>query len=95
MHTELAILRAMLRLQRRRVVPDVETLLDRVGGTEAELRVALRALEGGGYVERRAHGQATLTMAGLALAVAQIPAIAARSKRPRAKKSTSNKGRAA
>lgn len=74
MHTELAILRAMLRISRRRATADIDTLLVRVGGTEAELRVALRALEAAGFVERRTR-DVRLTMAGLAVAVAQIPPV--------------------
>lgn len=79
MHTELAILRAMLRLQRRRATCDLDTLLVRLGGTEAELRVGLRALEAAGFVERLGKASAArLTMAGLAVAVAQIAPIGAR-----------------
>lgn len=83
MHTELAILRAMLRLQRRRAVVELDALLVRVGGTEAELRVGLRTLEAAGFVERRPHDQARLTMAGLAVAVAQIPPV---TRKPAAKR---------
>jgi hypothetical protein len=87
MHTELAILRAMLRISRRRATADLDTLLVRVGGTEAECRVAIRSLEAAGFVERRPGGQVRLTMAGLAVAVAQIPAVKAAAKpAPRTKR---------
>jgi|KBSSwiStaDraftv2_1062776.scaffolds.fasta_scaffold2141445_2 hypothetical protein len=75
MHTELAVLRAMLRISRRRATSDLDTLLLRVGGTESELRTALRSLAASGFVERLRSGDCRLTMAGLAVAVAQIPSI--------------------
>ncbi|MFO0672418.1 MAG: hypothetical protein U0235_22880 [Polyangiaceae bacterium] len=77
MHTELAILRAMLRLQRRRAVIDEASLLVRVGGTEAELEIGLRALEAAGFIHIEG-GQPRLSMAGLAVAIAQIPPVAAK-----------------
>ncbi len=100
MHTELAILRAMLRLQRRRATVDLDTLLVRVGGTEAELRVGLRTLQAAGFVERgdHAHGrpEPRLTMAGLAVAVAQIAPLANVARRERAPaRRTTSKHRAA
>src|SRR5688572_17750313 len=87
MFTELAILRALLRLSRRRVSvtpSDLDTLLVRVGGTEAELRLALRSLQTAGFIQRRA-GDLRLTMAGLAVAVAQIAPVKAESARTTAR----------
>ena len=95
MHTELAILRAMLRISRRRTTADLDTLLVRVGGTEGECRVAIRSLEAAGFVERRPGGVVRLTMAGLAVAVAQIPAVKSAAKPASRVKRTAVKRRAA
>lgn len=72
MNYEHSILRALLRLARRRSAADSERLLDRVGGTTAELRDALRRLETDGFIDRRAEDNVRLTMPGLAVAVASI-----------------------
>ena len=72
MNYEHSILRALLRLARRRSAADIGRLLDRVGGTTAELRDALRRLETGGFVDRRAEDNVRLTLPGLAVAVASI-----------------------
>lgn len=93
MHTELAILRAMLRLQRRRAVIEEGALLVRVGGTEAELEIGLRALEAAGFVQVVA-GQPRLTMAGLAVAIAQIPPVAARRAAQRGRRAAARVSRA-
>jgi len=55
---------------------DEIALLDRVGGTAAELRVALRRLEKQDLVERFDSTRARLTMNGFAVAVAtaKLPA---------------------
>jgi Mn-dependent DtxR family transcriptional regulator len=72
MNYEHSILRALLRLARRRSIADSGRLLDRVGGTTAELRDALRRLETDGFVDRRAEDNIRLTLPGLAVAVASI-----------------------
>ncbi len=72
MNYEHSILRALLRLARRRSAADSERLLDRVGGTTAELRDALRRLEADGFVARMTEDNVRLTMPGLAVAVASI-----------------------
>ena len=85
MHTELAILRAMLRLSRRQAAANAETLHVRVGGTEAELRNAIRNLETSGFVVRGTN-EVKLTMSGLAVAVAQVAPVRARTRRVPAKR---------
>ena len=73
MRYETQILRAMLRLARRRQAAEVEALLERVEGEGADVREALRRLEAQGLVER-AGASARLTMPGLAVAVACVAA---------------------
>lgn len=80
MDYEHSILRALLRLARRRAVADGTDLMDRVGGSQAELRDALRRLEAGGLVDRRSETDVRLTLPGLAVAVASV---AGRRRRPR------------
>ena len=91
---DLAVLRALLRLARRRTPADVEQLLVRVGGGASELRSSVRRLERAGFVERRAPVEgavARLTMSGFAVAVAAVAS--RRDARIRAVK-TVKKGRA-
>jgi RIO-like serine/threonine protein kinase len=73
MSTDTLVLRAMLRLSRRREAADEEALTLRSGMTAAEVRNALRRLEAQGLVERRRNAPPRLTMGGLALAVALLP----------------------
>lgn len=80
MSIELTVLRAMLRVARRREAADEEALAVRAGGSEAEVRDALRRLDAAGLVERRGGSAPRMTMAGLAVAVGLLPA-AARSRR--------------
>jgi hypothetical protein len=75
MHYELSVLRALLRLARRRAAADIDQLLVRVGGAPADLRVAMRRLEQAGLVERlpgAGEGNGRLTLSGLAVAVASV-----------------------
>jgi hypothetical protein len=81
MHYELSVLRALLRLARRRAAVDIDQLLVRVGGAPADLRVAMRRLEQAGLVERLPataregngrEGNGRLTLSGLAVAVASV-----------------------
>lgn len=72
MNYEHSILRALLRLSRRRAQADAQSLLDRVGGTSADLRDALRRLESTGFVFRRTEADIRLTMPGFAVAVASV-----------------------
>jgi DNA-binding IclR family transcriptional regulator len=74
MSYELSILRAMLRLARRREEANVDALVVRAGGTRAEARGALQRLERAGLAVRRDEARARLTMTGFALAVATLPA---------------------
>ena len=81
MHYELSVLRALLRLARRRAAADIDQLLVRVGGAPADLRVAMRRLEQAGLVERlpgAGESNGRLTLSGLAVAVASIKASANR-----------------
>jgi predicted transcriptional regulator len=75
MHYELSVLRALLRLARRRSAADIDQLLVRVGGAPGDLRDAMRKLELAGLVERLAggaEGSGRLTLSGLAVAVASV-----------------------
>ena len=70
MKYETEVLKAMLRLARRRVAANVNQILVRIGGTPAEFRTALRQLERAGFVDRTATRSGRLTLAGFAVAVA-------------------------
>lgn len=63
------VLRALLRLSRRRSSPTLEELSLRVSGDEAAVRRALFSLAKSGLVQRTPAGL-RLTLAGLAVAVA-------------------------
>lgn len=69
MSTEIAVLRALLRLSRRATPATVAELLARVGGDLQELQRALASLARGQLVQRSG-ASARLTLAGLAVAVA-------------------------
>lgn len=69
MSLEIDVLRALLRLARRRTPPTLEQLVVRVGGDEADVRRALGALAKRGLVQRTPAGLG-LSLAGLAVAVA-------------------------
>ena len=77
MHKDARILGAMLRLARKRESARIDALVDRVGGTRAEMRAALRLLEGQGLVERAESETARLTFVGFAIAVASRAAASA------------------
>jgi DNA-binding GntR family transcriptional regulator len=84
MSIDITVLRAMLRLSRRREAANEEALAVRSGHPRASVRNALRRLEAQGLVERRPRLPPRLTMTGLAVAVALLPAPAARpARRPR------------
>jgi Mn-dependent DtxR family transcriptional regulator len=70
---EAKVLRAMLRLARRRQAADDGQIALRVGSPPHTIRTALRRLDAAGLVERQDLGAARLTMAGFALAVAGLP----------------------
>ncbi|MCL2448328.1 MAG: hypothetical protein FWD17_05225 [Polyangiaceae bacterium] len=73
------VLRAMLRVARRRQpVSDDEVGL-RVGRSAREVRASLRRLRAQGLVEIRFDAPPRLTLAGLAIAVALLPPRAPRS----------------
>ncbi len=82
MTIDTTVLRALLRLSRRREAADEDALVLRSGRTRAQVRNALRELEAQGIVERRPALPPRLTMMGLAIAVAQLPARPARAARP-------------
>jgi Mn-dependent DtxR family transcriptional regulator len=71
------VLRAMLRLARRRMGAHEGDIALRVGKsvgeTERSVRVSMRRLEASGLIERRAGPAARLTLSGLAVAVALLP----------------------
>jgi predicted transcriptional regulator len=70
------VLRAMLRLARRRQPADDGEIAVRVGRAPHAVRSALRHLEGAGLVERLEQGASRLTLPGFALAVALLPSAA-------------------
>jgi hypothetical protein len=76
MNYDARVLGAMLRLARRREVADEAEIGERVSGSAGDVRRSLRHLAGAGLVERTHHGTARLSMAGLAVAVAMLPAAA-------------------
>jgi Mn-dependent DtxR family transcriptional regulator len=80
MSIEATVLRAMLRVARRREAADEEALAARVGNSAAEVRDALRRLDAAGLLERRGRPAPRLTMAGLAVAVGLLP-VASRERR--------------
>jgi Mn-dependent DtxR family transcriptional regulator len=80
------VLRAMLRLARRRQPGEDGEIAVRVGQPPHEVRTALRRLDALGLVERRGEGDSRLTMTGFALAVAGLPSGV---KRPRSVRRTS------
>jgi DNA-binding GntR family transcriptional regulator len=73
MSIDTTILRAMLRLSRRREAADEDALTVRSGHSRAAVRDALRRLQAQGLVERRPSLPPRLTMTGLAVAVALLP----------------------
>ncbi len=70
---ELTVLGTMLRLSRRRLPADVESIGERVGAPEEAVRDALRRLDQGGFVERRGALPPRLTLLGFGVAVASLP----------------------
>jgi Mn-dependent DtxR family transcriptional regulator len=70
------VLRAMLRLARRRQTADDGEVAIRVGGASHSVRSAVRRLAEAGLVERLDGGASRLTMTGFALAVALLPTAA-------------------
>jgi predicted transcriptional regulator len=68
-----SVLRAMLRLARRRQPAQDSELRLRVGRTAREVRASLRRLRSQGLVEIRVEAAPRLTLTGLAVAVALLP----------------------
>ena len=83
MSYEIDVLRALLRLARRRTPPTLEQLVVRVGGDETAVRRALQSLAKQSLVQRTPAGL-RLSLAGLAVAVAcaQRPRAAAQADAP-------------
>jgi Mn-dependent DtxR family transcriptional regulator len=73
MNFDAMVLRAMLRLARRRQGADEAEIALRVGEPASRVRAALRRLDGQGLVERRSGVPTRLTMEGLAVALALLP----------------------
>lgn len=69
MSLEIDVLRAFLRLARRRTSPTLARLVERVPGDEADVRRALFSLARQGLIQRTPAGL-RLSLAGLAVAVA-------------------------
>jgi len=82
MNTDAMVLRAMLRLARRRDAADEVAIGLRVPGSEWEVRQCLRRLARCGLVEWTRAGAPRLSMAGLAVAVATLPPPSQRNRRP-------------
>jgi Mn-dependent DtxR family transcriptional regulator len=76
MNSDAMVLRAILRLARRRQAAEDGEIAVRVGQSTSAVRASLRRLDALGLVEPRFHGGARLTMAGLALALAMLPGAA-------------------
>jgi predicted transcriptional regulator len=85
MNTDAMVLRALLRLARRRLPADDDAIVLRVGAAPAAVRSALRRLGAQGLVERR--HTTRLTMAGLVVAVSLLPGQAAAPAHPAARTS--------
>jgi len=75
---DIRVLRVMLRLARRREAADADAVAMRVGAPAPAVRAAMRRLDAGGLVERRAIQPPRLTLAGFALAVGILPGKASR-----------------
>jgi Mn-dependent DtxR family transcriptional regulator len=73
MNSDAMVLRAMLRLARRRLAAHEREIAIRVGQSVASVRASLRRLDSIGLVERGGPMGARLTMDGLALALAMLP----------------------
>jgi DNA-binding IclR family transcriptional regulator len=69
MSLDIDVLRALLRLARRRTSPTLDQLVERVGADEPAVRRALVGLARSGLVQRTPAG-IRLSLAGLAVAVA-------------------------
>jgi Mn-dependent DtxR family transcriptional regulator len=67
------VLRAMLRLARRREPAEDASVALRVGASEGQVRASMRRLGAAGLVERTPGRVARLTMSGFAVAVALLP----------------------
>jgi Mn-dependent DtxR family transcriptional regulator len=76
MSIDTTVLRAMLRLSRRREAADEDALTVRSGESSVSVRAALRRLEAQGLVEQRPPLPPRLTLLGLAIAVALLPGTA-------------------
>jgi predicted transcriptional regulator len=77
---DVMVLRAMLRLARRRQEAGDGEIAVRVNRPPSAIRASVRRLEQLGLVERRGASTPRLTMAGFALAVALLPSGARASK---------------
>jgi Mn-dependent DtxR family transcriptional regulator len=73
MNGDAMVLRAILRLARRREAADESAIALRVASSRREVRISLRRLAACGLVERSHTGTARLSLAGLAVAIAMLP----------------------
>jgi Mn-dependent DtxR family transcriptional regulator len=72
MNLDTRVLRAMLRLARRRKAAYDDAITVRVDAPAGAIRAAIRRLDAAGFVELRPEGAPRLTLSGLALAVALV-----------------------
>jgi hypothetical protein len=77
-----SVLRAMLRLARRRLPAHDDQVALRVGSTARQVRASLRRLRATDLVEIRLDEPPRLTLSGLAVAVALLPRSTASRARP-------------
>jgi len=91
---EFDVLRALLRLARRRTPPTLDQLVVRVGGEAPEVKTALRTLARMGLVQRTPHGIG-LTLEGLAVSVAYAKRVSERAASAKGTKKPAKERRAA
>lgn len=74
MHFDLALLRALARVSRKRITPQLPALVARSGGERDDVLASLARLERAGLVHRRGEDDVRLTFLGLAAALSSAPA---------------------
>ncbi len=74
MHFDLALLRALARVSRKRLTPQLPALVARSGGERDDVLASLARLERAGLVHRRGEDDVRLTFLGLAAALSSVGA---------------------
>jgi Mn-dependent DtxR family transcriptional regulator len=82
MDIDTTVLRAILRLSRRREAADDEALVLRTGSSPARVRAAIRRLDAAGLVQVAPRHPPRLTLTGLAVAVALLPVRSGTARQP-------------